>query len=178
MQLQEAMLNSPAGDKASQRFRCSQAQGITLIELLLVLALISLMIGITFPSVTAMQDALRTRAAMRQLTAFLQQATSVASRDQKAVELTVWPKEGKLQWRVIPAGRQELTQLPDHIQMVDVEPRGIGMPAEKPRTYVIYPGAPYPAVAFVLENERRQRFRVRLDPLTGVPASEQLGQVQ
>src|SRR5579863_5941475 len=73
--------------------------GVTLIELLVVVALISLMVGISFPALTSGIDSLRLNAATNSIVSFLNSGLDRAERRQKMVEITVSKATNSLEMR-------------------------------------------------------------------------------
>lgn len=141
--------------------------GITLIEMLLVLAIVSLAVGISYPSVSSGLDSIRLRTACDAAAGFLNQAMSRVERLQQPVEISFVPGTGSMVARgagPAPVGVLELT---DGVRIVDLAPAPGGDPA--PRNLMLLPGVPFPAVAFELSNQRGARRIVRIDPIAGVP---------
>ena len=71
-------------------------RGVTLIEMLVVVTLIALVAGLSFPSVSAGVDSLRLRSASDAIVGFLNTALARADRHQQVVEITVLPAENAL----------------------------------------------------------------------------------
>src|SRR3979411_2322862 len=71
----------------------SRQRGVTLLELLIVMTLIALIAGISFPSVASGIDSLRLRSTGDQIVAFLNMSLDRADRRQQAVEIVVSPEE-------------------------------------------------------------------------------------
>src|SRR4051794_3767542 len=71
--------------------------GVTLVELLIVMAIIGLMAGVSFPAISSGIDSIRLTQASDSLVTFLNGAVNRAERRQQAVALTIRPKEGKLE---------------------------------------------------------------------------------
>ena len=99
------------------------AQGVTLIEMLIVVALIGLLAGITFPAVSSGLDSLRLTSASDSLVNFLNAALNRAERRQQAVEVTISKAENALWLRSTEPGLVRKLELPDGIAIVSVLPR-------------------------------------------------------
>ncbi len=63
--------------------------GVTLIEMVVVVALISLMVGISYPALTSGIDSLRLNAATNGVVSFLDYGLSRAERRQQVVEIII-----------------------------------------------------------------------------------------
>jgi len=141
--------------------------GVTLIEMLIVAALIGLMVTITFPSVSSGVDSLRLRAAGDSVVTFLNGALNRAERRQQAIEVTINPAENFLIARSAQPGFERRLQLQDGVRIVSILP---ALPEEEnePRRFILYPGGTAPAIGVELVNRRGARRTVRIDPITGV----------
>jgi prepilin-type N-terminal cleavage/methylation domain-containing protein len=142
--------------------------GITLIELLLVMAIISLMAGIGYPSLSRGIDSLRMRTATDSLAAFLNSAVSRVDRLQQPVEISFSTGGRRLELRGLQPRVLDALDLPQGVTIADFAPP---LPGLEPgfRFLVLQPGSPFPAVGFQIENRRGARRIVRIDPVAGVP---------
>jgi prepilin-type N-terminal cleavage/methylation domain-containing protein len=143
-------------------------RGITLLEMLIVVVLISLLAAITFPSVTSGLDSIRLRSASDNAAAFLAQAATRADRRQEPVEITLSKATNTLSMRSLRPGLEKEVTLPDGISLVSVLPEPEGDTQEE-RSFLLLPGAAFPRITLVLGNRRGQKRAVQLDPVTGVP---------
>jgi len=75
--------------------RCARKNesGVTLIEALIVVALIALIAGLSYPAVSSGLDTLRLRSTSDAMVSFLNIALDHADRRQQAVEVIVSPRE-------------------------------------------------------------------------------------
>jgi type II secretory pathway pseudopilin PulG len=139
--------------------------------MLIVVALIGLLVSISFPSVSAGVDTLRLASAGDSLASLLNGALNRAERSQQAIEVTIDPAHGLVVARSAVPGFERRLALADGIQIVSVQP---ALPAEtgEPRRFVVYPGGTAPRVAIEIANPRGARRTVRVDPITGVPQVE------
>jgi len=144
------------------------AQGVTLIEMLIVVALIGLLAGITFPAVSSGLDSLRLTSASDSLVNFLNAALNRAERRQQAVEVTISKAENALWLRSTEPGFVRKLELPDGIAIVSVLPR-LPQPEEGPRQFFLYPGGALPRLGVEIVNRRGDHRIVSVDPITGVP---------
>jgi len=132
--------------------------------MVVVLAIIGLIVGVSFPALSAGLDSVRMVSATDSVAAFLNAAVNRAQRRQEAVEVIIDPRANHLSaLSNDPAFTREL-QLPDGI-MIEADP-------PEPRRIILIPGATVPRVAVQLLSRRGGRRIVRLDPMTGYPRVE------
>jgi len=151
----------------------SSRRGITLLEMIVVVAIIGLMVGISFPSVTAGLESVRMVSAADSVAAFLNAAVNRAQRREEAVELVIDLKTARLAaFSNDPSFHRELT-LPDGI---GIEAVLSGDAAERneeaERRIVLLPGGVVPGIGIQLLSKRGARRIIRLDPMTGYPRVE------
>src|SRR5689334_6165628 len=72
------------------------SRGVTLIEMLVVVAIIGLLISVSLPSVSSGIDSVRISTAAESISSFLNAAVNHAERSQQPVEVLVLPKENRL----------------------------------------------------------------------------------
>ena len=146
--------------------------GITLVELLVVVSLISLMIGISFPALTSGIDSLRLNGAANSVVSFFNTGLSRAERRQQVVEITISKAENSLTMRSSEPGFIRKLELPGGVAITHVIPEAPENP-DAPRTFMLYPAGAVPRFGVALVNRRNVEKIVRLDPITGVPQVEQ-----
>src|SRR5437899_1458142 len=118
--------NGTAGNLVAGAFH-HEAKGVTLLELIVVVAIVGLIVGISFPAITAGLDSVRMVSATDSVAAFLNAAVNRAQRRQEAVELIIDPKENQLSaYSNDPSFSREL-KLPDGIsfESEQQEPRRV-----------------------------------------------------
>ena len=145
---------------------------LTLIEMVVVVALISLMVGISYPAITSGIDSLRLNAATNGVVSFLDYGLSRAERRQQMVEITISKAENSLEMRSSEPGFFRKMQMPEGVSIVQVLPQ---VPADNPdlkRNFLLYPGGTVPPFGLQLINRRNVQRVVRVDPITGVPRVE------
>lgn len=142
--------------------------GVTLIEMLIVLALIGLMTAITYPAVASGVERLRLRSAGDSVAGFFTGAMNWAERRQQAVVLVIDSSQNRLTARSEKPGFEQRLELSGGVRIAPAEPDRWAE-EEAPRQFLIYPGGPPPAVAVTLVNSRGVSETVRIDPVTGVP---------
>ena len=144
--------------------------GVTLIEMLLVVTLIGLMVGISFPSITSGVDSLRLSSAADSTATFLNSALNRAERRQQVMEVTISKQQSKLTLRSTEAGFSRELVMPTGVSITNVLPDQFETPGD--RHVFLYPGGTVPRVGVELTNKRGTRRIVRVDPMTGVPQIE------
>ena len=142
-------------------------QGVTLIEMLVVITIASLLVGISFPAVTSGLDSLRLNAAANDIVSFLNTGASRAARGQQVVEVTISKAENKLFMRSSDAAFARTLSMPDGVSITRIVPE---LPEENdaPRIFMLYPGGTVPPVGVGLVNRRHVERLVEVDPMTGV----------
>jgi len=141
--------------------------GVTLIELLVVVALISLLVGVSFPAMTSGIDSLRLNAATNGIVSFLNSGLDRAQRRQQMVEITISKTANALEMRSSEAEFYRKLALPDGVSITRVLPELPDNP-DAPRTFDLYPGGTVPGFGIELINRKNVERIVRVDPITGV----------
>ena len=161
----------PTSSAGKTSFR-SETAGVTLVELLVVVALISLMVGISFPAITSGIDSLRLKAATNSVVSFFNTGLSRAERRQQVVEITISRTENVLSMRSTAPGFSRRLELPEGVSITHVLPE-LPQNPDAPRSFLLYPGGTVPRFGVALMNRRNVERIVRVDPITGVPQVEQ-----
>jgi len=152
-------------------FKLSRRAGVTLIEMLVVLVIIGLIVGLTFPAMTAGIETLRLNGAARSTAAFINRGLNRSERRQQVVQVTVSKTENALWLRSSQAGFEDRLEMPDGIRIEGVEPVLANENFEA-RSFLFYPGGTAPAFGVVLIGKSGGERVVRVDPITGVPKIE------
>ncbi|HEY3840255.1 MAG TPA: prepilin-type N-terminal cleavage/methylation domain-containing protein [Bryobacteraceae bacterium] len=134
-------------------------RGITLLELLVVLAIIALMVGISVPATVNGLSSIRLRSAADDVSSFLNSALNRSERREQMMEVFVFPKQARLE--------ADSTE-PGFVRTLDMPP-GISIAGDNPQRIVLMPGSAPPRVAIDLFNDHGIHRVVKLDPVTGVP---------
>ncbi len=145
--------------------------GITLIEMMVVVMLISLMVGISFPAISSGVDSLRLNAATNGVVSFVNSGLSRAERRQQVVEITISKAENSLSMRSTEPGFFRKLELPQGVSITHVLPELPENP-DAPRSFMLYPGGTAPRFGVQLVNRRNVERIVRVDPITGIPHVE------
>ena len=145
--------------------------GVTLIELVVVVSLISLLVGISFPAITSGIDSLRLNAAANSVVTFFNTGLSRAERRQQVVEITIFKARNMLEMRSSEPGFARTLVLPEGVSILAVLPQIPEQP-DAPRSFLLYPGGTVPSFGVQMLNRRNAQRIVRVDPITGVPRTE------
>jgi prepilin-type N-terminal cleavage/methylation domain-containing protein len=146
--------------------------GITLMELMVVLAIIALIVSVSFPTTMAGLENLRLTSGARSVAAFMNSAANRAERRQQAIELSVSVRENTVTMRSPDPGFIRKLDLPQGITVQAVWPEP-PEPTDEPRHFLFLPGGVPPRIGIEIANRRGARRIVRLDPITGVAQIEQ-----
>ncbi|MBX5494717.1 MAG: prepilin-type N-terminal cleavage/methylation domain-containing protein [Bryobacteraceae bacterium] len=144
--------------------------GVTLVEMLVVVAIVGLMAGISFPAVTSGLETLRLNEASETTVAFLNAALTRADRRQQVMEITISAPARTITARSTEPGYVRTLSLPDGISIARVFPE---LPEpENERRFLLYPTGTVPRLGIELVNRRGVSRIVRVDPISGVPVLE------
>jgi type II secretory pathway pseudopilin PulG len=147
--------------------------GITLVELVVVVALISLIVGISFPAMSSGVDSLRLNAATNSVVSFFNTGLSRAERRQQVIEITISKLDNTLSMRSTDPGFTRRLEMPAGVSITHVLPELPDNP-DAPRSFFLYPGGTAPRFGVALVNRRNVEKIVRVDPMTGVPLVERV----
>jgi prepilin-type N-terminal cleavage/methylation domain-containing protein len=153
-------LNVNRGPALGRASRLTGAAGLSLIELLIVMAIVGLMLGVTYPNVTAGLDGIRLKTCVSRAGAFWAAARQRADRFQEVVQVTVDPAAGELRALAADSTWSDSYKLDPSIRVAGLK---------EPVSYLLYPGTPSPQFELFLETESGGRSGVRVNVLTGVP---------
>jgi prepilin-type N-terminal cleavage/methylation domain-containing protein len=142
--------------------------GVTLVELVVVVALISVIVGISFPAISSGVDSLRLNAATNSVVSFFNTGLSRAERRQQVVEITISKPENTLSMRSTDPGFSRRLEIPEGVSITHVLPE-LPQNPDAPRSFFLYPGGTVPRFGVALINRRNVEKIVQVDPMTGVP---------
>ena len=151
----------------------SSSRGVTLIEMLLVVAIVGLMAAVSFPAVTSGIDSLRLASASDSVVSFFNAGLNRAERRQQLIEIVVSKSERSLTMRSSERGFLRRIELPEGIAIVSILPESRDE-KDGVRRFVLYPGGVVPRIGLELANRKGTRRIVRVDPITGVPQIERM----
>ena len=169
------MVERPVEVKGAQaRMPMLPQRGVTLVELLIVVAIIGLMAGISFPAMSSGIDSLRLASASDALVSFLNGALNRAERRQEVVEVAISVKDNAAYMTSTEPGFSRKLEMPYGVTIEGVLPK-LPNELEGPRYFLLLPGSTVPRIGIELQNRRGIRRIVRVNPMTGVPEMERLG---
>ena len=142
--------------------------GVTLIEMMIVVTLIALVAGLSYPSLSSGIETLRLRSASDAIIALLNTSTERADRRQQAVEIEINPSyliarsaDGVFNRRIDIAQPVRITDILPHV------PSG-----EETRRILVYPGGSPPRIGIELSTAAGRKRLVSIDPITGVTVAQ------
>jgi prepilin-type N-terminal cleavage/methylation domain-containing protein len=145
-------------------------RGVTLMEMMLVTALIAVMVGVGFPAVSSGVDSLRLSSATDAVASFLNAALNRAERRQQVMEVTISREQNQLTLRSTEPGFLRELTMPAGVTITRILPDDHH--AGQDRHILLYPGGTVPRIGVELTNTRNAKKIVRVDPMTGVPEIE------
>jgi len=157
-----------------QRSRDSvrQQAGVTLVEMMIVVTLVALVAGLTYPSLSSGLETLRLRAASDSVVSLLNTSLERAERRQQAVEIQIWPKEGVLQARSADLGFTRRLEIPQPLRITDIVPHLPNNSDDAMRRVIVYPGGAAPGLGIEISTPAGRKRMVSVDPITGVPQAQ------
>lgn len=140
-------------------------------EMMVVVAIIGLVAGLAFPSISSGIDSVRLRSATDSVASFLNTAVTRAERRQEPIELVISPKDNKLvAYSTDPGYKREL-EMPDGVRIEAILPK-VEQDENGPRRLILMPDATVPGIGVQLGNQHGSHRVVHLDPMTGFPRVE------
>ncbi|HEY7678902.1 MAG TPA: GspH/FimT family pseudopilin [Terriglobia bacterium] len=150
------------------------AAGVTLLELLVVVALASILLAVVFPSVGAGLAGLELRTSAQRLAAAAGYARDQAVHRQTPLRLEIDGAAGTVAVMDLGGRARRAFELPASVRVENILPAEDA--ASRVRRFVYMPDGAAPAFEVVLANQR-QEIRVVSDPLTGAAkVSERSGE--
>jgi prepilin-type N-terminal cleavage/methylation domain-containing protein len=165
------MRTSSVGETSPARRTACATRGVTLIEMMVVVGLIALMAGISYPAITSGIDSMRLKAATNSVVSFLDSGLSRAERRQQVVQIIISKVDNSMEMQSTEPGFFRTLQMPEGVSIVQVLPPFPENP-DAPRSFFLYPGGTVPPLGVQLINRRNVQRVVRVDPITGVPHIE------
>lgn len=150
-----------------------RSRGITILEMMVVVAIISLMVGLMFPSITSGLDGIKLNTASDEVASFLNGAMERANRRNTPVEVSFLFAERAILLRSTEAGFERRLDLPQGVLLEKVLPENIAY-SGMPRVILIYPGGTVPRIGVQIATGQGRRRIIRIDPITGTPIVERL----
>lgn len=141
--------------------------------MLVVVAIIGVIAGISMPSVASGIDSVRVSTASQSVAGFLNAAMTRAERRQQPVEVLILPKENRLVMYTNEPGFERELKMPDGITIETVLPKiDDSLDLKEGRRLILLPGATAPGIGVQIANSHGARKVIRLDPMTGFPRIE------
>ena len=140
--------------------RGSSERGLTLIEILVTVAIIAVMVGVSYPTFTRGLDGIRLRTSISRAGIFFNRARQQADRRQSAVQFLVDPKKKMLSATAIEDSWRDEFRFENGIRVV--------FPTE-PARLILYPGQPAPEFRLRLANRAGTGAGLKVNVFTGVP---------
>jgi general secretion pathway protein H len=142
-----------------------ETEGVTLLELLVVVALASILLAVVFPSVGSGLTTLELRTSAQRLAAAARYARDQAVYRKTAFHLEIDSEAGRVAVMDLQGRARRAFNLPASVRVESILP-----PQEEAssrvRRFLFMPDGAAPAFEVVLANQRRE-MRVVNDPLTG-----------
>lgn len=151
--------------------RSRSHRGVTLLELLVVVALASILLALVFPAVGAGLRTLELRSAAQRLATAARYARDQAIHRQRFYELEIDAAGGTISVGDLERTARRSFELPASVRVEKILPEETA--DGSPRRFLFAPDGSSPAFEIVLGNERRQ-VAVRSNPLTGFPKVTEL----
>lgn len=142
-------------------------RGVTLLEMLIVVAIIATVAAVSFPALTSGIAGVRLSSAASGVASFLTSSMNTVERREQAAAIVITPKENRVDVFTAGSGVK-----PSHTFQ---PPPGITFEGEDPHRYLLFPGGSFPHIAVVLRNAKGSRRSVAIDPVTAVPQITRLG---
>jgi prepilin-type N-terminal cleavage/methylation domain-containing protein len=142
-------------------------RGVTLLEMLIVVAIIATVAAVSFPALSSGIAGVRLTSAASGVASFLTSSMNTVERREQAAAIVVTPKENRVDVFTAASGLKPTRTFQP--------PAGISFEGEDPHRYLLYPGGSFPRIAVVLRNEKGSRRSVAIDPVTAVPQVTRLG---
>ena len=143
-------------------------------EMVVVVAIIGLIAGISLPSITAGIDSVRLTTSTGLIASFLNGAVNRAERHERPVEVVISAKDSTLSMYSDEPGFVRELKLPDGIRIEAVLPEVPGPRDGGPQRLIFMPGGTVPGIGVQIVNRHSTRRIVRLDPMTGFPRVERV----
>jgi prepilin-type N-terminal cleavage/methylation domain-containing protein len=161
----------PTSSVGTTNRRSNQA-GVTLVEMLIVVALVGLLASVTYPSAAAGIDSMRLRGASNEVVSFLNVALERAARHQQVVEIRISPLENAMVARTADGSFTRAAQIVDPVRILSVRPIPPGADPRILRRFLVYPGGSIPRIGIEIGTSSGRKKIVSVDPVTGMPRSE------
>ena len=128
---------------------------------MIVVTIIGIIAGISFPSVTSGLAGVRLSSAAGTTASFLTSAMNTVERREQAAAVVVAPRENQIAIYTAESGDKPARLLN--------MPAGIAIEGDETRRVLLFPGSAFPKLTVVLKSEKGGTRSVQIDPVTAVP---------
>ena len=156
--------------------RARKQRGVTLVEMMAVVAIIGLIAAISFPAVGAGLESVRLLSGADSIVAFLNAGMNRTERRQEPVEITVSIADNALGMRSTDPAFQRTLHMPEGVTILRIHPVPPDGSEEKVRIFYLFPAGSVPRIGVEIANRRGTRRIVRVDATTGVAQIEPVQQ--
>jgi general secretion pathway protein H len=146
--------------------RPPRAGGFTLIELILVLAVVSLVLAIAYPSMSRGRMAFHLRGVGRDVINTVRMARETAVTEQKVIQMLIDAQARQVTLSDDVGDEARTYQLPDDVQIQGLTPAGEPL-TEEPMKIRFLPNGSSDDALVMLKAESGAVLRIVLDPITG-----------
>ncbi|HVY92697.1 MAG TPA: prepilin-type N-terminal cleavage/methylation domain-containing protein [Bryobacteraceae bacterium] len=146
---------------------CCQRRGVTLLEMMIVVAIIAIVAAVSFPALTSGLAGVRLQSSSGELASFLTASMNNVERHEEAEAIVITPKSNRLDVYTAASGEKPARSWQ--------APSGITLEGDDPHRWLLFPGGAFPRVSLVLRNEKGARRSVEIDPVTAVPSIRRVG---
>jgi prepilin-type N-terminal cleavage/methylation domain-containing protein len=146
--------------------RASQ-RGVTLLEMLIVVAIIATVAAVSFPALSSGIAGVRLSSTASGAASFLTSSMNMVERREQPAAIVITPRENRMDVFTAASGLTPARTFQPSA--------GITFEGEDPHRYLLFPGGSFPRITVVLRNDRGARRSVAIDPVTAVPLVTRLG---
>lgn len=151
--------------------QCSRERGVTLIEMMIVVTLVALVAGLSYPSISSGIETLRLRAAGDAVVGLFNTSVARADQRQQPVEIQILQREGVLTARSADMGFTRRVEIAKPLVITDIVPH-VPANVEDLRRVIIYPGGGAPRIGVEISTPQGRKRVISIDPITGAAQSK------
>jgi prepilin-type N-terminal cleavage/methylation domain-containing protein len=136
-------------------------RGITLLEMMMVVTIIAVVAGISFPALTSGLAGVRLASSAGSVASFLTATMNTVERRQEPAAVVIAPRENRIVVYTARSGEKPANELR--------LPPGVTLEGDEPKRVLLFPGGAFPQINLTLRSEKGGRRSVEIDPVTAVP---------